>query len=220
MQAIRLPLRRASRINKIAKAPIHTTATNMSLFPRFQEFTPLFRFMDEYERAARQDFGPSLQKLRAFQPKFDVKEVQDSYELHGELPGIEQKDISIEWTDGNTITISGRTEQRSERGQPPQGLIEGEVSEKPKQPTVEDEAETTSNGNTTVTKTSDNKEVAQPTEQGKYWVTERSVGEFHRSFSFPTRVDQDAVKASLKNGILSIVVPKAKAPQPRKINIE
>ncbi|KAL9118111.1 MAG: hypothetical protein Q9187_005348, partial [Circinaria calcarea] len=54
----------------------------------------------------------------------------------------------------------------------------------------------------------------------KYWVTERSVGEFHRSFSFPTRVDQDNVKASLKNGILSVIVPKMSAPTSRRIEIE
>jgi HSP20 family molecular chaperone IbpA len=33
-------------------------------------------------------------------------------------------------------------------------------------------------------------------------------------------VDQDAVKASMKNGILSIVVPKAQNKGSRKINIE
>lgn len=42
----------------------------------------------------------------------------------------------------------------------------------------------------------------------KYWVSERSVGEFTRTFQFPGTVDQEAVKASLKNGILSVVVPK------------
>jgi hypothetical protein len=54
----------------------------------------------------------------------------------------------------------------------------------------------------------------------QYWISERSVGQFERSFSFQARVDQDAVKASLKNGVLSIVVPKAKAPESRRINID
>jgi len=51
----------------------------------------------------------------------------------------------------------------------------------------------------------------QPTTKEKFWVSERSVGEFARSFHFPTKVDQDAVKASMKNGILSITVPKTQA---------
>lgn len=203
------------------------------MFPRFQEFSPLFRLLDDYDRATRTAFPGTVfpasvaSSLRSFQPKFDVKELKDAYELHGELPGIDQKDISIEWTDGNTLTISGRTEHRSERGQPPAGFIEGEQSEqsdKYQKPSVEDEAgssEDAKKDETAVTQTSQNKDVAkQSADTPKYWVTERSVGEFHRTFSFPTRVDQDNVKASLKDGILSITVPKAQAPKPRKINIE
>ena len=53
-----------------------------------------------------------------------------------------------------------------------------------------------------------------------YWISERSVGEFARTFSFPKQVEQENVKASLKNGILSIIVPKALAPQTKRINIE
>lgn len=190
----------------------------MSLFPRFQEFSPLFRLMDEYDRATRPE-GPPSSVLRTFTPKFDVKELKESYELHGELPGIEQKNIDIEWTDGNTLTISGRTEHRSERGTRPSGFIEGEVEKTQghKQPTVEDEG--AAEGSTAVT-TTGSKEVGKPQDKVKYWVSERSVGEFHRTFSFPTRVDQDNVKASLKDGILTIFVPKSKAPQPRKISIQ
>ena len=198
----------------------------MSLFPRFQEFPPIFRLIDEYDRATRQHHFRDLDSsLRSFSPKFDVKELKDAYELHGELPGIEQKDVNIEWTDGNTLTISGRTEHRSESGTPPQGFIDEATENKENQheyhkPTVEDEGEG-SHKQTAVTKTDSSKDITKSSEEGiKYWVTERSVGEFHRSFSFPTRVDQDGVKASLKNGILGIVVPKAQAPKPRKINIE
>ncbi|KAL8788849.1 MAG: hypothetical protein Q9195_007112 [Heterodermia aff. obscurata] len=53
----------------------------------------------------------------------------------------------------------------------------------------------------------------------KYWVSERSVGQFERRFSFPGRVDQEAVKASLANGILSVIVPKS-VREEKKITIE
>jgi HSP20 family protein len=196
----------------------------MSLFPRFtQEFAPIFRLFDEYDRQAFRNIDRQFENVRSFTPKFDVKETKESYELHGELPGVQQKDINIEWTDNNTLTISGRHEHVREEGQRPQGFIEnGENSEQKKlghQPTVEDDP---SESNTKVAKQSGEKQVSKQDESGKakYWVSERSVGEFHRSFAFPARVDQDAVKASLKDGILSIVVPKAQAPQTRKINIE
>jgi len=195
----------------------------MSLFPRFtQEFAPIFRLFDEYDRQAFRNLDREFQSVRSFTPKFDVKETKESYELHGELPGVQQKDINIEWTDNNTLTISGRHEHVREEGQRPQGFIEnGENSDQKKighQPTVEDDPSESNK----VAKQSDKKEVSKQDEsaKAKYWVSERSVGEFHRSFAFPARVDQEAVKASLKDGILSIVVPKAQAPQTRKINIE
>jgi HSP20 family molecular chaperone IbpA len=185
----------------------------MALFPRFtQEFSPLFRLFDDYER----QFQNFDSRMRSFSPKFDVKETKDAYELKGEFPGIEQKDINIEWTDANTLSIHGRHEEVKEKGQRPQGFIE-EPGKKDKehQPRVEDEGEQTQ------VATKGNQEVAQKNDnEPKYWVSERSVGEFHRSFAFPNAVDQDAVKASLKNGILSIVVPKSKAPQPRRVKIE
>lgn len=220
-----------------------TTAPKMSLFPRFtQEFAPLFRLMDDYDRRMLRDLpsssspsdggahGSSLfsRELRSFTPKFDVKEIEDAYELHGEFPGVEQKDINIEWTDANTLTVSGRHEHVREEGTKPTALLEGSSSSSSsssnKQPTVEDaDAPNNDNKEQSVVTTNASKDVAtnnNDDRKTKYWVSERSVGEFHRSFSFPTRVDQDAVKASLKNGILSVVVPKAKAAAPRKVNIE
>ncbi|KAH7146678.1 alpha-crystallin-related protein, partial [Dactylonectria estremocensis] len=55
--------------------------------------------------------------------------------------------------------------------------------------------------------------------KAKYWLTERSVGEFSRRFSFPTGVDQDSISASFKDGILSIVVPKVKKHESRRIHV-
>lgn len=177
--------------------------------------------MDDYDRRVfRPDFENQLSSLKAFTPKFDVKEIEDAYELHGEFPGIDQKDINIEWTDSNTLTVSGRHETTREEGERPTAAIEGAPA-KDKQPSVEEEGTPAAEGGQQVAKQG-SQEVAKDDEARKhrYWVSERSVGEFHRSFSFPQRVDQEAVKASLKNGILSILVPKAKAPQPRKVTIE
>ncbi|POS86991.1 hypothetical protein EPUL_001138, partial [Erysiphe pulchra] len=64
----------------------------------------------------------------------------------------------------------------------------------------------------------DSKEKKEP--ENTFWVMERSVGEFSRSFGFPVPVDQDAVKASMKNGILSVIVPKAKKQESKKITIQ
>ena len=191
----------------------------MSLFPRFAagEFGPLFRLLDDYD-VHRGFLNGSFSPIRSFAPNFDVKEVKDAYQLDGELPGIEQKDISIEFTDPHTLVIKGRTEREySSDSSPMHGRIEETPEDvKSHKATVEDEA---NNPETAIEKSSAGVPAeAQP--QSKYWVSERSIGEFHRTFSFPSRVDQNAVKASLKNGILSIVVPKAAAPQSKRISIE
>ncbi|KAK4548818.1 hypothetical protein LTR36_008591 [Oleoguttula mirabilis] len=221
----------------------------MSLFPRFvqNEFAPMFQLLDSYANHMASTTGrngipaPSLAStLRSFQPKFDVKENKDSYELHGELPGIDQKNVSIEFTDPQTLSIRGRTEHVREEGQRPAGLIEGQTEqakiteggekESYHKASVEDEntnpdaqksaeASTESGESTEVAQQDEQRQ--QPKSDGhKYWLSERSVGEFARQFAFPERVDQENVKASMKNGVLSILVPKAAAPQSRRINIE
>jgi len=164
--------------------------------------------------------------LRTFQPKFDVREEKENYLLNGELPGIEQKDISIEFTDSQTLVIKGRTEREYSSGTPnaiegsgQQGRITEGGDHAYHKATVEDEgAEGQKENGTSSTEVVKQKEAEEP--KYRYWVSERSVGEFHRSFTFPGRVDQDAVKASLKNGILSVVVPKSTAKEARKIQIQ
>ncbi|KAI2640679.1 HSP20-like chaperone [Hypomontagnella submonticulosa] len=244
----------------ITKTPIntlHTTTNKMSMFgPRFYtpaepNFTGLFRLIDDFDKYALQNNGVQQQGARqgrhipTFTPKFDLKETEDHYELHGELPGIEKDNVHIEFTDPQTVVVRGRVERTYTSGTPPAGLLEknqdqarGAITEGPKdqqqqhhdkahQPTVEDDTEeggARSNANTTVAEVDKNKAAAEQAKQPqqpqhKFWVSERSVGEFSRTFQFPSRVDTDAVSASLNNGILSVVVPKAKKHEGRRIVI-
>ena len=204
-------------------------------------------------------FSPSSRQhvvRRSFTPRFDVRELGGSYELKGEIPGIEQKDLEIEFVDERTLVIRGRTasetsdsnvkaEAAAEKEEATAAAEGDNVSEKSanyQKPSVEEDgyvdaaAETSAEGaktpssagtvaaneqsasSTTVESKKAEAEVAEP--NYKYWVSERSVGEFERRFSFPGRVDQEAVKASLKNGILSVVVPKIVAREARRIVIE
>jgi len=204
----------------------------MALLPRFvqSEFAPMFRMLDEYANYAShtsRHHGLS-NSLRSFSPKFDVKETKQAYELNGELPGIEQKDIEIEWQDSNTISIKGRTEHTREEGTRPAGLVEGQTEQQQltqdeangNQGAIVEDESIMSGANPDATSRERGVAVKQSSDGPKYWVSERSVGEFARTFSFPSRVDQENIKASLKNGILSIIVPKAAAPQSKRINLE
>ena len=169
-----------------------------------------------------------------------MREEKETYKLEGELPGIDQKDVHIEFTDPHTLVVKGRVERESSSSNGPAiesapetaRIIEAEhqlAASSYHKVTVEDENATSASSSAGVDTPTTSAESSPATSNAvkqaeglkhKYWVTERSVGEFHRSFSFPTRVDQDAVKASLKNGILSVLVPKVAVPQNRRIQIE
>jgi HSP20 family protein len=48
---------------------------------------------------------------------------------------------------------------------------------------------------------------------------ERAVGRFHRSVRLPDRVNGEGVTATAKDGVLTIVVPKAEESKPRRIAV-
>jgi len=49
---------------------------------------------------------------------------------------------------------------------------------------------------------------------------ERQSGVFRRAFELPTEIDVDAAKATHKNGVLTLNLPKSPAAKPRQITIE
>ncbi|KAH6606451.1 hypothetical protein Trco_005604 [Trichoderma cornu-damae] len=203
-------------------------------------FTPLFRLLEDFDNYSRQGNNgiqhATRRSVALFQPKFDVRETGEAYELHGELPGTSKQDVRIRFTDPQSLLISGKVERAYTAGTPPTGALEdapvsGAISEpgqverptSPHQATVEDEAEE-GTASAATTRPADGEVKAasleqQPADAAKYWLTERSIGEFSRTFSFPTRVDQDSVTASFKDGILHVVVPKAAKHEPRRIAV-
>jgi HSP20 family protein len=60
------------------------------------------------------------------------------------------------------------------------------------------------------------------TEEGqevRYHRREREAGTFSRMIGLPGEIDPEKVNASLKNGILTVVVAKAEAAKPRQITV-
>jgi HSP20 family molecular chaperone IbpA len=233
---------------------------NMSL-------APLFRFLDDFDNYSREvkSAKPTRKTpsraarsgLASFTPKFDVRETEDSYELIGELPGLERENVSIEFTEPQTIVIRGRVERsygpdksanattNSSQTSGTTGATSQNQTHNSHHATVEDspdeddDFESISPSTTTPVATPKTtpavaesspaapaQEVAKAPatttttkDQAKYWLWERSVGEFSRAFSFPSLVDHESVTAGLNNGILTVKVPKAKMPATRRIAI-
>ncbi|KAE8549792.1 hypothetical protein TMatcc_000830 [Talaromyces marneffei ATCC 18224] len=222
------------------------------------DFLPLFQLMDDYcdtRRAtnAQSSRGkpaaapaapstpatPAKRQLSSFTPKFDVREADQFYILNGELPGAQQENIEIEFTDTETMVIKGQIERNydvtspsSEESTHDNDDVMSVHSDSASSthsnyhsPTVEDEdedgvvkvkaAQSTSN---VATKHQPQSEAQQP--KYKYWASERSIGTFQRTFTFPTRVNQDEVKAVFKNGILSVFVPKQAIQKAKRIRVE
>jgi HSP20 family molecular chaperone IbpA len=221
-------------------------------------FGSLVRFIDDWDKQFNQQQQdtprngngqvqprqPRRTVQQSYTPRFDVKETEQNYELHGELPGVEKDNVDIEFSDPQTIVIRGRSERTYTEGNPPANLLEGKsdemsgaIADKPHgedhdetgsnksfKATVEDDTEE-AEGNTTVAKTSSSgKQTSAASQQQqpkpKYWVYERSVGNFSRSFTFSSHVDHEGVSASLNNGILTVVVPKAKKHQSHRIAVK
>ena len=59
------------------------------------------------------------------------------------------------------------------------------------------------------------------TDEGtEYHYQERNHGKFFRSFKLPITVDEENISAAFKNGILTIILPKAEEAQPKVRSIK
>ncbi len=52
--------------------------------------------------------------------------------------------------------------------------------------------------------------------QDRYWNRERSVGQFQRTFIFPLSINVTGVRASPKDGILHVSIPKVQKQERRR----
>ena len=110
--------------------------------------------------------NPSIWK-----PSFEVLDMDTSYRVRAELPGMDKKDINIE-IQNDVLTISGEKKYHDKN-------LDSNYSE-------------------------------------------FSYGEFSRSFNLPDDVKGNNIKASMRNGILALEIPRSKKIKPdiKKISIK
>ncbi|KAH0614229.1 uncharacterized protein H6S33_006115 [Morchella sextelata] len=160
---------------------------------------------------------------RTFSPKFDVYETATSYTLEGDLPGLEKQNLSIEFTDPVTLVIKGHISKKSPSTTTSETLKSGSRTPSPERSlkaTVEDDVDEEDRkekkSDAVVEKRGEKRKEREF--KTRQWVSERTVGAFQRSFTFPAGIEQEGVTAGLEHGVLRIVVPKM-APVSRRIEI-
>lgn len=52
-----------------------------------------------------------------------------------------------------------------------------------------------------------------------YYRYERVKGKFYRQFTLPESVDEESIKANMKNGVLEVAIPKKEVPKAKKIDV-
>ncbi|KAF4452927.1 hypothetical protein F53441_4302 [Fusarium austroafricanum] len=171
---------------------------------------------------------------RPWEPRFEAHETEDSFVVYGELPGLNKEHVTVEFPEPCKLVVSGKVERFTEAPKAaetttektaPAPVIESDNedtrSKSSYQATVEDDVDgddfevlshTSEKSETisqpepeTLSEKAKEKQPEQPEEPRRSGYRK----EFSRYFTFPTYVNHDAVTAELKDGLLTIVVPKA-----------
>lgn len=62
--------------------------------------------------------------------------------------------------------------------------------------------------------------VADRPQPAQYLLNEYGVGDFHRSFAIGDAIDSEQIHADLKNGVLTITLPKSSALKTRRVEVK
>ncbi|KAL9551465.1 hypothetical protein MBANPS3_004255 [Mucor bainieri] len=136
-------------------------------------------------------------------PATNILETPDTYELQAEVPGVDKNSIKIEAPDSHTLTILGKVQDETV----PVKKEEDKMEEDAVSP-VAAEAQTD-----TPQPQDDQGSSAESGNKPAWWTNERvlgSFGSFRRSFFFLDPVTVEGATATIKAGVIKIVLSKAK----------
>ena len=122
---------------------------------------------------------------------------------------------------GETLSRIGKEDVARRVWSPPVDILEreNEIILKVDLPEVtQDEIDIRVEGNT-LTIQGERKFIKDASEEN-YIQIERPYGTFRRTFNLPRMIDQEGIKASYKDGVLRIVLPRKQEIQPKQIVVE
>ncbi|QQG36917.1 MAG: Hsp20/alpha crystallin family protein [Micavibrio aeruginosavorus] len=138
---------------------------------RWGSLDDMDRVFDNFFRNALTNVHIPVGSLTDIAVKINISETDKDYTVTADLPGLEQKDVSLTLNEG-ILTVSGEKQQETE-------------------------------------------------EEGRaFHRVERSYGRFSRSLQLPSDVDESAIEATMKNGVLSVLIKKLAKPEKTEKRIE
>lgn len=148
----------------------------------------------------------------------DVTENDNGYQIEASMPGVNPDDVQIT-VRGDTLTIRGevnRTETITpeQQGQQAQGGQSQGQSQSKQQTQAQTQAQPQAQA-----QHSQQGQQGQPRQHEHQLARERFYGTYFRQVTLPTAVNADKAKASFKNGILYLTLPKAEEAKPRQIPV-
>ncbi|KAH7303473.1 HSP20-like chaperone [Stachybotrys elegans] len=196
---------------------------------------PLFQLLNELEdypqRRSRgcHAYRASQPEVVTWVPRFNVRETPEAWVLRGELPGLNKDHVSIELSDPQKLVVRGKFDPSFPESQPDVSDSASDATAESThtednhsyQATVEDDTENDFEVVDEKAQGSPKPQAApvEQTEQKQEAAHSDSEITFSRTFKFPTYVDQSEIAASLKDGLLTVVVPKPKKAEPVNIPI-
>ncbi|KAI9164077.1 30 kDa heat shock protein [Paramyrothecium foliicola] len=180
--------------------------------------------------------------VRPWEPHFEAQETDDAFVIYGELPGLNKDHVTVEFPEPRKLVVSGNVERQSTPPTKPveplaqepsvgiEAISEDTQSRSSYQATVEDDEE--GDDFEVLSQSSKTSPEGQPAQSQQPSVEQAdqkqpaetpnapssyTKKEFSRYFTFPTHVNHEAVTADLKDGLLTVVVPKAKKPEPHRV---
>jgi HSP20 family molecular chaperone IbpA len=132
-------------------------------------------------------------------PRIDIRETPEKYYIDIELPGLRStSDLTIKWTNPSVIVVRGAINRNR--------TLEEESAIKAASTGYLNEKE---NGkNASAKKNAQENQKEEDNHHIHFLRQERRIGSFMRVFNFATDVDHDTLNATLRYGLLSIVVSK------------
>jgi HSP20 family protein len=205
-----LPARRTSRGN----------GRNLAVVNPTREFEDIYDRMGQLMNLAFGNFMPAITADLSWVPLGDIAETDDAYVVRVDLPGVSRDHIDIQLQDRELI-ISGEIpdqQGQSQQGQTQQGQTQqgqtqqGQTQQGQSQQGQQGQSQQGQQGQ---------QGQSQQNQDGneRRHRTQRPTGHFEFRAVLPGDVNPDGVTAQLRDGVLTVNIPKSEAAKPHHVEI-